>query len=214
MWGKALLISGCSLAVVACASVTPPSSLLDAPLNSADVVWFTGSSNINHFRCNATQIALSAEAGLDDFERTKSDGVPSVKSAAMAIPIGSLDCGIRKMNHDLFVTLGGASNPTISFSLSNYIVLKGQAPGSVRMNGLLRLAGRENPMVVYGTVGRDAAGQLRLRGDRMIDVRDFGIRPPRRFLGLLQVKPYIDVHFDVAVRPLVDPLGILTSSLQ
>ena len=213
MWCKALLVSGCSLVLAGCASVTPPLGR-PSPSNSTDVVWFTGSSNINHFSCNATQIALSAEAALDDFERTKSDGVPSVKSAAMAIPISSLDCGIRKMNHDLFVTLGGALNPTISFSLSNYVVMKGQSPGSVRMNGLLRLAGRENPMIVYGTVGRDAAGQLRLRGERMIDVRDFGIRPPRRFLGLVQVKPYIDVHFDVAVRPLVDPLGILTSSLQ
>jgi len=214
MWCKALSISGCALAVAACASVAPPSSLPDAPLHSTDVVWFTGSSNISHFSCSATQVALSAEAALDEFERTRTDGVPAVKHAAMAIPIRSLDCGIQKMNHDLFVTLGGTTNPTISFSLSNYVVMKGQSPGSVRMNGLLRLAGRENAMVVYGTVVRDADGQLRLRGERMIDVRDFGIKPPRRFLGLLRVRPDIEVHFDVAVRPLIDPLGILISSLQ
>ncbi len=132
----------------------------------------------------------------------------------MAIPIRSLDCGIRKMNHDLYVTLGGDANPTISFALSNYQVLSTGAPGSVRMNGVLRLGSTTNYMTVHGNVIRDADGTLRLRGERMIDVRDYGVHPPRRFGGLLKVRPDIDVHFDVAVRPLVDPLGILTSLLQ
>jgi hypothetical protein len=180
----------------------------------ADVVWFTGSSNIRSFKCSATQVAVSAEAALEEFERTKADGVPAVSRAAMAIPVRSLDCGIRKMNHDLFATLGGEANSTISFALSNYQVLARSSPGSVRMNGVLQLGGTTKAMIVYGNVIRGADGSLRLRGERRIDVRDYGVKPPRRFGGLLRVRPDVDVHFDVAVRPLVDPLGILTSLLQ
>ena len=211
---KSLLAAGSSIALAACATAAPPSVMPASPVPSMDMVWFTGASNFRSFSCSSRQVAVSAEAALDEFDRTKADGLPAVRSAALAIPVRSLDCGIRKMNEDLFVTLGGAANPTISFSLSRYVVLNPAPPGTVRMNGLLRLAGHEKPVVVYGTVVRDENGQLRLRGERRIDVRDFGVRPPRRFLGLMRVRPEVDVHFDVAVRPLVDPLGILTSSLR
>ena len=204
-----------SFGLIACASATHPvSSTIATSAAPADVVWFTGSSNIRRFTCSTTQVALSAEAALAEFDRTRADGIPAVSSAALAIPIKSLDCGIRKMNHDLFVTLGGDANPTISFVLSNYVVMNPQSPGKVRINGLLRLAGRASSTVIYGTVARATDGQLRLRGERMIDVRDFGVKPPRRFFGLLRVRPDIEVHFDVAVRPLVDPIGILTTTLR
>jgi hypothetical protein len=160
------------------------------------------------------QVIVSAEAALEEFERTRADGLPAVKRAAMKIPINSLDCGIRKMNHDLYVTLGGDADPAISFALSNYQVLTRGAPASVRMNGFLRLGGTTNSMVVYGNVVRGADGSLRLRGERMIDVRDYGVQPPRRFGGLLRVRPDVEVHFDVAVRPLLDPSGILTTLFQ
>lgn len=212
---RTLVGAGILIGLIGCASATPPATRtvnLSSP--AADVVWFTGSSNIRAFECSTTQVAVSAEAALEEFERTRADGLPAVRSAAMAIPIRSLDCGISKMNHDLYVTLGGAANPTISFALSNYEVLTRGTPGSVRMNGVLRLGGKTNSMVVYGNVIRAPDGSLRLRGERMIDVRDYGVKPPRRFGGLLKVRPEVDVHFDVAVRPLVDPFGILTSLLQ
>ena len=211
---KSVVTAGSAIALAACASAAPPSVQPASPVASTDMVWFTGASNFRSFSCSSSQVALSAEAALDEFDRTKADGMPAVRSAALAIPIRSLDCGISKMNDDLFATLGGAANPTISFRLSEYAVMKPGSPGAVRMNGLLRLAGREKQVVVYGMVVRDGNGQLRLRGEQHVDVRDFGVTPPRRFFGLVRVRPEVDVHFDVAVRPLVDPLGILTSSLR
>jgi polyisoprenoid-binding protein YceI len=82
------------------------------------------------------------------------------------------------------------------------------------MNGALRIAGVERNVVIHGKVIRADNGELVLAGDREIDVRDFGVQPPRRFLGLLRVRREVTVHFLVAVRPLIDPLGILTASLQ
>ena len=211
---QSVVAAGSAIALAACASAAPPSVQPASPVTSMDVVWFTGASNIRSFSCTSNQVALSAEAALDEFDRTKADGVPAVRSAALAIPVRSLDCGIQKMNDDLFATLGGAADPTISFRLDEYVVIKPGSPGAVRMHGLLRLAGHAKQVVVYGTVVRDGNDQLRLRGERRIDVRDFGVKPPRRFFGLMRVRPEVDVHFDVAVRPLIDPLGILTSSLR
>ena len=216
MSGRSLLLIGCSIGLTACASLSPPpapdiASTASAPVDS---VWFTGSSNIRHFICRTTQVAVSAEAAIDEFDRTRVDGMPAVSSGALAIPVQSLDCGIQKMNQDLLVTLGATTNPTISFRLWNYVVFDRKEPRSVRMNGLLRMAGKEKMMVVYGKVQRNPGGDLRLRGKRMIDVREYGIVPPTKFLGLVRVNKNVTVHFDIAVRPLIDPLGVLTSSLQ
>jgi len=159
-------------------------------------------------------VNVSAEAAPEEFDRTKSDGLPAVRSGALVVPVRSLDCGIGLQNAHLFETLGATENPTISFTLADYVVERDQPAGSVRMQGRLRIAGTERAVVLHGIVFRNAAGQFILRGERLIDVRDYGIKPPRRFLGLLRVANDVTVHFEVAVRPLIDPLGVLISSLQ
>jgi len=212
-----LLVS--ALALSACVNSPPPAGA-PAPKASisqtipADKVWLTGSSNIRAFTCRATLVNLSVEAAPDDFERTKRDGLPAVRSAALQVPVNSLDCGIGLQNKHLLETLDAPNQPTISFSLADYAVDRSEPGSNVRMEGLLRIAGKERSMIIHGTVSRNAAGQLILRGAREIDVRSFGITAPRRFFGLLRVRNEVTVHFEVTVRPLIDPLGVLVSSLQ
>ncbi len=212
------LLLGCSLVLAACVSQSPPvspPSPQSAAATTADRVWVTGTSNIVDFTCSAKQVYVSAEAAPEDFERTKEDGLPAVRSAALQVPVRSLDCGISQQNSDLFETLGATANPTISFALSDYSVIDpSEKVRRVRMQGALRIAGVERRIVLYGNVKRNAAGEWILAGDRQINLRDFGIAPPRRFLGLLRVRDEVTVHFAVTVRPLIDPLGVLSTSLQ
>ncbi len=206
---KTVVLPVCCLVLAACAgnsrSATTPS-----PVAGTDVVWFTGASNIRHFSCSTTDVAVFTEAAPELIDRSRSDNLPAVRSAAFAIPVRSLDCGIHQMNNDLQETLAAESNPTISFRLSNYVMIGGKS-GAVRMNGLLTIAGHEKMTLIYGKVIRDGNGGLRLLGNRVIDVRDFGVTPPRKFFGLLKVQKEITIHFNVAVRPLIDPLGILAT---
>ena len=216
MMPSRLLIVVCSLALSACSVQAPPGN---APVpqsgpGRADRVWFTGSSNIRRFTCTARQVYVSAEAAPEDFVRTRQDGVPAVRTAAMQVPVSSLDCGIGLQNSHLFQALGATANPTISFSLGEYSVERSDNLRRVRMLGALRIAGVERRVVLNGSLFRDAEGRWMLRGARVINLRDFGILPPRRFLGLLRVRDEVVVHFDVAVRPLIDPLGVLMASLQ
>lgn len=211
-----LLLLGSVLALSACATQPPP-TLAPAPdgtVAPVDHVWFTGTSNIRRFSCNAKKVYLSAEAAPDQFARTKDDGIPAVRSAAFSIPVRSLDCGIGLQNTHLFETLGATAHPDISFVLSDYTIELQDARPMIRMNGALRIAGVERDVIVRGQVLHGPNGQLMLRGERTIDMRDFGIKPPRRFLGLLRVRDEITVHFLVVVRPLIDPLGVLATALQ
>jgi polyisoprenoid-binding protein YceI len=215
---RASILSLSSLiALTACANSAPPGSAPGPQAGAAvaaDRIWVTGSSNIVNFTCRASRVDVSVLAAPEDFDRTKSDGLPAVRSAALEVPVRLLDCGIAMQNKDLFETLNATNHPSISFSLADYVVERDQPAGSVRMQGLLRIAGTERVVVLHGRVFRDVAGQFILRGERAVDVRDFGIKPPRRFLGLLRVQNEVTVHFEVAVRPLIDPLGVLVSALQ
>ena len=202
------------ISLTACANQTRFSSVYTAATESRDRVWFTGSSNIRSFTCSAAQVNVSAEAAIEDFARTRSDGVPAVKRAALEVPVRSLDCGIGLQNAHLFETLNATTHPSIAFVLSDYALENSGRERVVRMNGALRIAGVERNVVVHGKVIRAGNGQLMLSGDREVDVQDFGIQPPKRFFGLLRVKKEVTVHFLVTVRPLIDPLGILTASLQ
>jgi polyisoprenoid-binding protein YceI len=112
----------------------------------------------------------------------------------------------------MFESLSATKYPDISFTLSDYIIERGSFESHVRMNGLLRIAGTERAVVIHGSIFRNPAGQLILRGERLIDVRTFGVKPPRRFLGLLRVDDEVTVHFEVVVRPLIDPLGMLMAA--
>lgn len=206
---KTSLYSALCPLLIACAGNSRPATI-PSPVAATDVVWFTGTSNIRHFSCSTADVAVYTEAAPEEIDRSRSDKLPAVRSAALAIPVRSLDCGIHKMNKDLQETLGAKLNPTISFRLWNYVMVGGKS-GAVRMNGLLTIAGREKVVILYGNVVHDSNGGLRLLGNRMIDVREFGVSPPRRFFGLLQVQKDITIHFNVAVRPLIDPLGILAA---
>jgi len=208
-----------SLALTACVNTAPPTTA-PAPSSAAgetippDKLWLTGSSNIRAFTCRATMVNISVEAAPDEFERTKQDGLPAVRSAALQVPVRSLDCGIGLQNKHLFETLDATNQPAISFSLADYVVDRSEPGSNVRMEGVLRIAGQERVLILHGNVSRNTAGQLILRGQREIDMRAFGIKPPRRFFGLLRVRNEVTVHFEVVVRPLIDPLGVLVSTLQ
>jgi hypothetical protein len=176
-------------------------------------VWFTGSSNIRDFTCSAQRVYVSTEAAPENFIRTKEDGLPAVRNAALDIPVRSLDCGIGLQNSHLFETLNATRYPEITFALTDYSVERQGEARLVRMVGALRIAGVEKNYVLHGSVVRDRSGQWILQGERKLDVREFSVAPPRRFLGILRVRNEITVHFEIAVRPLIDPLGVLVSSL-
>jgi hypothetical protein len=61
----------------------------------------------------------------------------------------------------------------------------------------VRIAGTERAIVATATVEADTSGTLHVRGAHVVRMTDFGLRPPRRFGGLLRVRDAITVHFDI-----------------
>lgn len=159
-------------------------------------VWFTGRSNVRRFTCRARRVATDAPL-LDGAALTAvlhGDSAPT--RAAVRVDAARLDCGIGRMNAHLRETLHAGTYPTIEFRLAR--VTRTHGDSAVRLDGVLSIAGHEKPIGVDATV-RDATGDaVRVRGAYTLNVRDYGLVPPRRFAGLLRVRDSVTVHFDVA----------------
>jgi hypothetical protein len=189
-----------TLLAAACAPGRAPSTA-PTPARPADRVWFTGVSNVRHFTCRAegvrTELALPPGATVDGVLARDRPPV----AATLVVPVAGLDCGIRAQSHHLHKALKAGTAPTIEFRLTDY-ALGAATPESgtaARVVGALRIAGIERPVTLAGVVRRDATGALRLQGWQAIRPTDYGVTPPRRFLGLLRVRDSVTVHFDVGL---------------
>jgi hypothetical protein len=189
--------------LAACAPNRPPSPA-PTPSRPTDRVWFTGVSNIRRFACRAAdvraEVALPPGSTVDGVLRGDRPPV----AATLVVPVAGLDCGIRAQSHHLHETLKAHAGSTIEFRLAGYELAPAGGTASdpgvpVRLRGSLRIAGVEREVSLSGIVRHDSAGGARLRGEHPLRPTDYGVSPPRRFLGLLRVRDSVAVHFDLGL---------------
>lgn len=190
------------------ASIAAPAAAQSAPWGTESRVWFTGASNLRRFTCRADAVQGGLELAPGHSLATVLAGDGARAAATLRVAVAGLDCGIRAQSRHLRETLHAASYPAIEFSLDGYRVVARDSGTELWMQGRLAVAGVEQPMVLTGAVVRDADGTVRLQGAQQIRVTDFGVQPPRRFLGLLRVRDTVTVHYDVV---LPDPPQVLVS---
>lgn len=170
-------------------------------------VWFTGASNIRGFTCRAGQVqgGLELAPGETPAALLARDGAPA--AAALRIPVAGLNCGIRAQNRHLRHTLHADVHPAIEFRLERYTMLAADSAAQLWMHGTLAIAGKEQPVTVPGVVVRDAEGAIHVQGAQEIRPTEFGVKPPRRFLGLLRVRDQVTVHYDIVIPEPPPALG-------
>jgi hypothetical protein len=172
-----------------------------APIGPTSRVWITGTSNLRQFTCEARQVdGTLALVGIATRGPVLSGENVSAQPS-LTVPVAGLECGIGAMNRHLRETLLGAEHAVIAFSLASYDVdLTGPAPVA-HLVGAVTVAGVRRAVTVTAAVGVDSLGAMHVRGSHVIRMTDFGVRPPRRFGGLLRVRDHITVHFDVVPDP-------------
>ena len=193
-----------ALAGLACAGARPgPAAPSAASPASAGRLWLSGASNIRRFTCATEDIEVRVLAPAGATPAAMLAGTARAELAAIELPVSTLDCGIGAQSKHLHESLGAPEHSTIAFRVERYTVVPGEASDAdeqpVRLDGTLRIAGRERPASIAAAATAEAGGRLRLRGSHALDVRDFGVRPPRRFLGLLRVRERVTIGFDVVV---------------
>ena len=176
------------LAVAASAQVANPRSLT---LSKSSKLWIEGTSTVKSFTCTATRV------DVDVLAEPGSPSAELVSSAALTVPVASLECGNGTMNDHMRKALKADRNPAISWKMASYKV-DGTA---VTMTGRLSIAGKENPIELRATGTADPDGTVRIKGSTKFNMTQYGVKPPSLMLGTMKVGDPVTVSFDFVLTP-------------
>lgn len=185
------------------ASRTAPAASADPfVVLDASSFWINGTTTVNEFTCRVEDVR-----GSGHIPRVSASAVPvSFKQTpSLDVPVHQFDCGNKRMSKDLREALEAEAHPTIQFHLETVERITQsaeQAHDWYRLDvvGALTIAGTER-RVQISAWGQPVTGQVyRVSGCKDLQMTDFGIDPPTKFLSLIKVRNDIEVHFDLLVE--------------
>jgi polyisoprenoid-binding protein YceI len=154
-------------------------------------VWIDGSSSIHPIRATATGLHGWVELQLTD------DTIGANPNAAgeVRVEVDRLKSGNPLVDAETRRRIDAGHHPEIVgvVTASSHL-----APDRLALTGDITFRGETRAVdgeLVISVDGDD----LRLAGSQQLDVRDWGLQPPR--VGLLRVHPDITVRFEAVARP-------------
>jgi polyisoprenoid-binding protein YceI len=186
-----LLIGTIMIAAAGTAAAQSPAPRM--PLDSNVKLWLDGTSSVRGFTCSAKTV--TANIVTDATDASAADPADLVSKASFVIPVAALDCGNGTMNGHMRKALKADQAPEISFVMTSYQV----AGGVATINGTLNIAGKENPIQIPATIEPEANG-VRVRALKLIDMTQWGVKPPQLMMGTMKVRPMVSINFDILVK--------------
>jgi hypothetical protein len=167
-------------------------------LRQGSRLWLEGGSNLHDWKCEAKEFNPELRV-----ERPTPEGPPtSVDRAVLDVPVGKIECGHGKMNDNLRKALKAGDFPSITFVVTGADFVETGTPGALELlaKGNLYVAGNGQDLQfqVSGTDTGD--GALRIQGQVVIKMTDFGIQPPTAMMGLLKTKNEVTIRFDLVTE--------------
>ncbi len=182
----------CTLLLFAALAAMPSASAqaqLRYVLTEGSAFALDGSTALGSFSCHSYRASGSADVSAG-----------GTANAALSVPVEAFDCGNGRMNRDLFGALRGDEHTHIRFVLDRAETgIETNSWMDVRVWGTLTLAGVDRPIQVDAQ-GHRENDRVRLRGQRVVRMTDFGIRPPSGPLGLIRAHDAVTVRFDLTAR--------------
>ncbi len=176
-------------------------------------IWLEGATNINHFSCETSEAdgmgghnnALEMVDSVMNVDYSPESNSMNSLQGWLKVTVGSLDCGNKHMNKDVYHSLKSERFPNIFFSLESAHLIKPglteENPFKVETKGQLTIAGQTRDIKVVAQGYRLATGCFRVKGSEPILMSDFNIDPPSPFFGIVKTKDQITVHFDLIATP-------------
>jgi polyisoprenoid-binding protein YceI len=155
-------------------------------------LWIEARSSLHPIHGEGTGIQGEAELQVTDVKIDLS--VPP--KARIELPVERLRSGNALQDMEMRRRVEGQKHPTITGELVKATALS--QPNRYRLQGDLTFHGIARRLEADVTATSDGEGSLRVEGEYVLDVRGFGITPPR-ILGL-QVYPEIKVRFRVVAE--------------
>ena len=159
-------------------------------------VVLLGKSNVNSWRCSASQFATDLR--VDSV-------VPHAVHLTVVVPVKAMDCGRQRMNDDMYRALKADSFPEIRYELTSYKIHSPTThPDSIHVHsiGELTVAGKTQRVEILVAAQRTSTGDVIGQGGARMLMTDFGIRPPTAFFGAIRAKNALEVRVEAQVKGL------------
>jgi polyisoprenoid-binding protein YceI len=170
------------------AQAAPAGSLV---VTTDSKVWVEGGSTVRSWKCAAKAIDATVQTGPEgpvaSLERL-------VATANVTIKTADLECGNNTMNEHMRKALKQTEQPTLGFTLASYTL-----DPSGALTGTLQIAGQERPIQFPATITEDG-GTIRVVGNKAINMKEWGVKPPSLMMGTMKVKEMVTIHFDLTVK--------------
>jgi hypothetical protein len=114
----------------------------------------------------------------------------------LQIPVASFTSDKDGLKKKFLETINADKNPFITFALTEYTI----DGGIVRATGTLTVAGVAKPIDLELSVTETAAG-LHITGTRALSMKDFGIKAPTMFMGMLKTHDQVNIRFELQLTP-------------
>lgn len=157
--------------------------------SSAPGSWVkvSGTSTLHDWEVRSEAVNGSLEFPHDFF-----DGGDGAVAARIVIPSASLESHSAKMDRIMRESLMAAKHKEIRYELKSATAL---AANMVRTRGDLTVAGTTRTIDMDVTVSRPSTNALIATGQVAINMRDYGIDPPRAMLGAIRTGENVTVAF-------------------
>ncbi len=195
---KGGMVSLVAIAAAGFLALAPAESAAQDPgLQVSGKLWIEGGSTVRSWDCEAKEIQVRATT-REGLEALGIEGLAdAVTAMQVQIPKAQLDCDDNTMNDHMWNALKASDHSTITFRMEGYRVVPGPDGGTrVELRGPLGIAGETQSTTFTLDASEEGAG-LRLRGVHTLNMTEWGVRPPRLFLGTLRVHENVEVHFDL-----------------
>ncbi len=160
-----------------------------------------GTSTLHSFTIKAKEIEGYLTLDKANTDASNSDVSGKISDLSVVVPVKKLDSDKSSMNDNMDDALKADDNPNITYKLLSVdqSALPKVVGDSVNLNttGELTIAGKKKDieMTVKTTLLKD--GQYEFAGQKKVNMKDYGVKPPTMFFGTIKVGADVVVKFDI-----------------
>jgi hypothetical protein len=158
----------------------------------------SGESNVNDFKCEVDRYYRA-----DNLLLYSSPGPHyQFSDNQMVINLMEFDCGRKLITRDFRQTLNADKDPQMVISFLSLDRLPNESTNIEQIRGRLHItiAGVSKETQIQLSINNMGNGTIHLHGNHDFSFTDFGIEPPSKALGLINVKNELEVTFDLILE--------------
>lgn len=193
------LLSIAVLAMVLTMGFTNDPGTIRYTFTSASDMRVEGTSTVHGWVADIATVAGSMEVSGE------ADLLNGGKIAAgsLTIPVAGMDTDNGTMNKKMFQALKADTHEKITFVLTSAELIGAPTGQTFRVaaRGNLTLAGVQKPIELSLEAESAENDAIRLKGNHVLRMSEYGIKPPTAMLGTLKTGDEVTIVFDLVATP-------------